>query len=55
MFHKQNLKYIQHGKALDILFLSKSTNNENIKMLLYFFKEIFKFLLDNEHNIKLET
>ena len=24
-------------------------------MLLYFFKEIFKFLLDNERNIKLET
>ena len=54
---QQNLKYIQHGKALDILFLflSKSTDNENIKMLLYFFKEIFKFLLDNERNIKLET
>ena len=54
---QQNLKYIQHGKALDILFLflSKSTDNENIKMLLYFFKGIFKFLLDNERNIQLET
>ena len=54
---QQNLKYMQYSKALDILFsfYSKSTDIENMKIILYFFKETFKFMLDQERNIKLET
>ena len=54
---QEKLNHKKFVKALDILFLflSKSSDIENINMLLHFFKQHFKFILSEEPKILSET
>ena len=54
---QQKLNYDIYAKNLDIifLFLTKSVDKKNIKLLLNYLKSNYSFILDNENNIKLQN
>ena len=54
---QEKLNYKKYVKALDILFLflSKSSDNDNINLLLHFFNKNFKFIMSEEGKILSET
>ena len=54
---QERLNYKKYVKALDILFtfLSKSSDNDNINLLLYYLNKNFKFIMAEEAKILTET
>ena len=54
---QEKLNYKKYVKALDVLFtfLSKSSDNDNINLLLHYFNKNFKFIMSEDARILNET